>query len=272
VKGIIRVFVVFIVLGLVSFAWLRFRPVKATQPPAAVNVPEPTPIPSPSPEVTAVEVIPTQADAPLPEKIAVTESTHATWTSRDGRTMQADYVSATSTTVTIRRSDNAVFTIPIATLSDDDSAWIAKQPKPTEPAPASLPAVAATTKPPVAVITQQQLDKIIARFPTAPALSGREVTNDLQQLHSKYLGMVKFLRPNTLEPSLKMIRSKISDDIKVLSNIAGTSGGDWSGKRLSGQSAAAENAILSARKSISWLEGALSAHLQSYESLMATSD
>lgn len=233
-------------------------------------MPEPTPIPSPSPEVTAVEIIPAQAVAPLPEKIAVDESTHTTWTSRDGRTMKADYVSATSTTVTVRRSDNAVFTIPIVNLSADDSAWIAKQPKPIEPAPAPLPAVTATT--PVPVITQQQLDKIMARFPTAPALTGREVTNDLQQLHSKYLGMVKFFRPNTLGPSIKMIRSKISDDIKVLSNIAGTASGDWSGKRGSSQSAAAENAILSARKSISWLEGPLSSHIQSYESLMAGSE
>jgi hypothetical protein len=271
VKGIIRVFVVFIVLGLVTFAWLRFRPVKATQPPAAVNVPEPTPIPSPSPEVTAVEVIPTQAVEPLPEKIAIDESAHTTWTSRDGRTMKADYVSATSTTVTVRRSDNAVFTIPIANLSADDSAWIAKQPKPIEPAPAPLAAVVAPSKP-LIVISQQQLDKIVATFPTAPALNGREVTNDLQQLHSKYLGMVKFFRPNTLGPSIKMIRSKVSDDIKVLSNIAGTASGDWTGKRGSSQSAAAENAILSARKSISWLEGPLSSHIQSYESLMAGSE
>ncbi|HSH93990.1 MAG TPA: hypothetical protein VK968_07580 [Roseimicrobium sp.] len=269
-KGIIRVFVVFTVLGLVTFAWLRFRPVKATQPPAAVNVPEPTPIPSASPEVSSVEVIPTQAVAPLPVEIAIDESTHTTWTSRDGRTIKADYVSATSTTVTIRRSDNAVFTIPIANLSADDSAWIAKQPKPIEPAPASLPAV--TPSKPLILITQQQLDKIIASFPAAPALNGREVTNDLQQLHIKYLGMVKFFRPNTLGPSIKMIRSKISDDIKVLSNIAGTSSGDWSGKRGSSQSAAAENAILSARKSISWLEGPLSSHIKSYESLMAVSE
>ena len=217
-----------------------------------------------------MEVIPTQAVAPLPVEIAIDESTHTTWTSRDGRTIKADYVSATSTTVTIRRSDNAVFTIPIANLSADDSAWIAKQPKPIEPAPASLPAV--TPSKPLIVITQQQLDKIIASFPAAPALNGREVTNDLQQLHIKYLGMVKFFRPNTLGPSIKMIRSKISDDIKVLSNIAGTSSGDWSGKRGSSQSAAAENAILSARKSISWLEGPLSSHIKSYESLMAVSE
>lgn len=75
-----------------------------------------------------------------------------------------------------------------------------------------------------------------------------------------------------MEANLKMIRSKIADDVKTLSHVAGTRTGDWSGRRGSGQSAAAESAILSARTSLGWLEGALSDHIRAYEELLARAE
>lgn len=171
------------------------------------------------------------------------------WTSRDGRTMRGTFVSATETSVTVRREDGKVFTIALANLTPSDAAWVARQPRPQ-------------------TITQQQLDEVVARFPRIPSLSG-EVTNELRQLHEKYLGMVKFIRPGTIDANLKMIRSKIADDVKTLSQIAGTRSGDWSGKRGSSQSSAAEEGILSARRSVAWLEGPLNQHVKAYEALLS---
>lgn len=47
------------------------------------------------------------------------------WTATDGRTLQADFVSATSQTVTVRRPDGRRVDIPLAQLSEADRAWIA---------------------------------------------------------------------------------------------------------------------------------------------------
>ena len=171
-----------------------------------------------------------------------------TWTARDGRNIQAEFVSATKDSVTVRRNDGVTLAIPFSLLSDDDAAWVGRQPKPVE-------------------ISQDQLDKIIAAFPRAASLSNGEVTNDLKQLHDKYESMVKFIRPNTIGPNLKMIRSKIDADIKVLSEIGKTSSGDSTGKRGSSQSQGAENGILSARRSLSWLQSTLTSYLVSFDTL-----
>jgi len=174
-----------------------------------------------------------------------------TWTSKDGRQIKAEFVSATQDSVTVRREDGITVPIPLAILSAEDTAWINNQPKPVE-------------------ITQDQIDKIVRAFPRAAALAGGEVTNELKQLHDKYESMVKFIRPGTIGPNLKMIRKKIDDDVKVLEKIAQTSQGDGTGKRLSGQSQAAENGILSARRNLKWLQGPLSVYLQSFDALSGT--
>lgn len=46
------------------------------------------------------------------------------WTSSDGKTIKAEFVSATDTEVTIVRADGKEFTMPLTRLSDDDRAWI----------------------------------------------------------------------------------------------------------------------------------------------------
>lgn len=261
----IRVIAFVLVVSGATFAWIKLRPAKAPVPPAvATSTSTPIPAPAPvvvAPEPAAVAVTPPAAPAPAAtvNTLEVADGLRV-WTSRDGRTTKAAYVECTATTVTIRRGDGQVFTIPITTLSASDAAWVAQQPRSPEPAaPKAAPA-----------ITQKQIDQVVAGFPAAPALNGYEVTNELQQLHTKYLGMVKFIRPTTIEANLKMIRSKIEDDIKRLSPIAKTASGDWSGKRNSTQSAAAENGILSARAALGWLEGTLTPHLQAYDALTAT--
>jgi len=51
------------------------------------------------------------------------------WKTADGsKTIQAEYVSAKDGKVTIRRTDNRkIFTLPLATLSEADRGWVAKQ-------------------------------------------------------------------------------------------------------------------------------------------------
>lgn len=172
------------------------------------------------------------------------------WTAKDGRTINAEYISSTANAVTVRRQEGSVVTIQFSLLSDEDVTWISHQPKPVE-------------------ITQDQLDKITQGFPKPPALKSGEVTNDLKQMHDKYLSMVKFIRPNTIAASLKMIRAKIEDDIKVLNEIAKTNLGDNTGKRGSGQSQQAENGIVSARRGLSWLQVTFPHYLQSFDDLLS---
>ncbi len=138
--------------------------------------------------------------------------------------------------------------MPFSVISDQDVAWVQKQPKPVE-------------------ITQAHLDAILAYFPRAAAVAHGEVTNELNQLQLRYLSMVKFIRPATIPANLKMIRSKIESDIKVLEEIAKTRGGDYTGRRGSGHSQASENTILSARSSLDWLQGSLTPYLKQYDSL-----
>jgi hypothetical protein len=173
------------------------------------------------------------------------------WTSLDGRKLNAEFISASDSAVQVRRDDGMTLTIPFASLSADDIIWVKNQPKPI-------------------VITQEQLNKLLVEFPAAPALSNGEVTNDLKQLHDKYESDVKFFRPKTFGTSLKTIRAKIDADIKVLSEIAKTTAGDSTGRRGSSQSAGAENGILSARRSLSWLQGSLLPYLRQYDTLLET--
>ncbi len=48
------------------------------------------------------------------------------WTSSDGRTLEASFVSATDTAVTVRRSDGRRFELPVAEISEKDQAWVKK--------------------------------------------------------------------------------------------------------------------------------------------------
>ena len=66
-----------------------------------------------------------------------------TWTASDGRTLEGDYVSATDTMVTIRRSDGKSFAVSLAQLSPADRAHVAEQ-LAKKPA---LPPVSGSTNP-----------------------------------------------------------------------------------------------------------------------------
>lgn len=59
-----------------------------------------------------------------------------TWTDTKGRTIEGDYLSATSADVTLRRSDGRTFTLPLTLLSPADRKFVDQQAKPTASAPA----------------------------------------------------------------------------------------------------------------------------------------
>lgn len=66
-----------------------------------------------------------------------------TWTSADGRTMEGEYLAATTTMVSIRRSDGVTLAVPMENLSAADRAYVTERlaVKPT------LPPVAGSTNP-----------------------------------------------------------------------------------------------------------------------------
>jgi predicted peptidase len=73
--------------------------------------------------------------------------TARTWTSADGRTLEGEFVSATETTVTIKRKDGKSFTIALDKLSPEDREFVAEQAKkpaaPDKPSAPDKPAPAA---------------------------------------------------------------------------------------------------------------------------------
>lgn len=164
------------------------------------------------------------------------------WTAKDGRTLRGDYVSATDDSVTVKREDGLTVAIPLASLSDADVTWVKNQPKPR-------------------VITREEIDKIVARFPRP-----RHYSNEMQELYDRYESMVKFIRPDTLPANMKMIRSKVEDDVKRLRPIAATN------PRGVYYSSAAGPQIVAAQRSLNWLEGSFSRYLDSFDRLMTSTN
>jgi dienelactone hydrolase len=81
-----------------------------------------------------------------------------TWTSSDGRTLEADFVSAAGGEVTLKRAtDGLTFTLPLAKLSAEDQEWVKIElaaPKAgfgamPKPAPAAAPPAAAAPAKPI---------------------------------------------------------------------------------------------------------------------------
>ena len=72
--------------------------------------------------------------------LGLTGAAHARlWTSNDGKTLEAEWVSAVQDQVTLKRSDGQVFTLPLSRLSEADQNWVKQQ--------AAAPAAVAAVKP-----------------------------------------------------------------------------------------------------------------------------
>lgn len=72
------------------------------------------------------------------------DATARPWTSTDGRTLEADFISATADAVKVKRTaDGREVTLPLARLSEADRQWVQAQ-KPTTP---TAPGIGATAGP-----------------------------------------------------------------------------------------------------------------------------
>lgn len=113
--------------------------------------------------------------------LVITESRGREWTSTDGRKLEADFVSATSEAVTVKRpGDNRPLTLPLNRLSQADQDWVkaemAKNAKPVEGPYAALLtgewALSEDDGLPFALFGAKDLDAS-QRYPLVVALHGR---------------------------------------------------------------------------------------------------
>lgn len=74
-----------------------------------------------------------------------------TWTSSDGKEIEAEYVSANETSVTIKRADGKSFTLPLSRLSKADQEWVAEKMS-SSPTPPSASAAAGPISGPMAAL------------------------------------------------------------------------------------------------------------------------
>lgn len=63
----------------------------------------------------------------IPVLLATSALSAREWTSAEGQKLNADFVSATDTTVTLKLANGRVSTLPLSRLSAADNAWIAEQ-------------------------------------------------------------------------------------------------------------------------------------------------
>jgi pimeloyl-ACP methyl ester carboxylesterase len=85
--------------------------------------------------------------------LLITSGLHArTWTSTDGRTIEGEFVSATTTAVTVKLANGKTVPIELTKLSQDDRDFVTEQAKSAPAKPAAAPsAPAASTKAPTAI-------------------------------------------------------------------------------------------------------------------------
>lgn len=111
------------------------------------------------------------------------------WTATDGRKMEADFVSATADSVTIKRAaDGQTFTLPLNAISQADQEWIKEQM--AKPAPAGKPiegpyaelvtgdwALSEHDGMPFALFASKELDAS-KKYPLVVSLHGRSQNNE----------------------------------------------------------------------------------------------
>ncbi len=135
-----------------------------------------------------------------------------TWTSQDGRTLEADLIAKTVSTVTLRRQgDGREFAVTIASLSPADREYIAGW------QPADVP-------PPRKAVTEQQIADLVAglpeiKNPRAPLEANYPNVVDFREKYSRAL---KQMRPATIPQTLAIVREMARKDADILLAITKT--------------------------------------------------
>ena len=149
-KQLLKVALLLGVFTGICYGWLKFRPSKPV-----VNKPAVTSIAPALPTSSAEAAEPVTSEAVVALPAPEPENLVRTWTNQDGRTMKAEFLSATPNDVTVRRDDGRVFTIALAKLSAADADWVRS--RPAQNGVTNL--TAATATPPVQPIPAAQSAK-----------------------------------------------------------------------------------------------------------------
>lgn len=217
-------------------------PPAAVQPPCppACTAPASTPAPEPAPA------------APPPAPLV-----GRTWVSADGRKVDAELLSRTAETITIRRnSDQRHFTIALSTLSEADRTYVA------------------ASAIPLTHVKQFDLDRLNQLKKSIPALSSHAPLEStfpsLQDLFTKYRRNIESISPTGYARSVEMVKTDIEADLKRLEPVAATNltspptyhpNYGWS------KGSGAWREVWAARSAVSWLKGPLTRHINELEKL-----
>lgn len=180
-----------------------------------------------------------------------------TWTAVDGRTIEADFISASPTSVTIvRQPDGHKFTVPLERLCEADRTYVAKLLAWETARIKALTALQEAMPPPA------------------------DPSNDSRQLWEKYRSAVRFIRPGTIAPHVKQLRQMIERDLAQLDIDGGARIGPPSQRvtirqrgrgtdiiETSTDRSSAQTSILTARKNAEWLRTTFAPYLSKIETL-----
>lgn len=180
-----------------------------------------------------------------------------TWTSLDGRTLDAELVGRTETTLKLKRAgDGKVFELPLDKFSEEDRAWVKASAVPIQKTVDAAKLKALTEATP-AMKTQ-------APLPTDWPRCG--------EIFRKYQRAVTHIRAETVAQNIAMIRADAAKDIKTLEPLLATRllnppvqlpTGGWS------KGGGAWGDVWAARSIIAWLNGPFNDHLAKIEALVA---
>lgn len=180
-----------------------------------------------------------------------------TWTGVDGRTLDAELVGRTETTLTLKRAgDGKSFELPLEKFSEEDRAWVKASPLPIQKTVDAAKLKVLTDATP-AMSTQ-------APLPTDWPRCG--------EIFRKYQRAVTHIRAETVAQNIAIIRADAAKDIKVLEPLLATRllnppvllpTGGWS------KGGGAWGDVWAARSIIAWLNGPLNDHLAKIEALVA---
>lgn len=167
-----------------------------------------------------------------------------TWTSTDGRTIEAEFLGWEGDAIVLQRADGPRFTLALDKLSPADQKFAQRQPRkpaPHEVDPSQALAELAVTLPIQSVGPQNSWD------PKNP---------ECVQVYQKYRSLFAMAKRDTIPSISKMIHTQMDRDLAQFAPIAST-------KSKNGASLS----TLAAQCNQSWIQGALAKHLAKFDSL-----
>jgi hypothetical protein len=182
-----------------------------------IEIPAPSAIVSPPVKENIVEEKILEIKTVQDDKTIKTPSNYRVWTSRDGKTVEAELLARTGDMIKIRRfSDHKEFTIPLQRISDSDQVYVAN----------SKVATSSVQTPKTIVDSASDAVKIAAsNFPEfkyigyANEPSKPDIVGDPQcrDLYNSYKGDARFINRGTCAMLIKRMRDKIQSDKILLS-------------------------------------------------------